>query len=549
MADQVSVKKPDGTLSLGNWTVVGAGGVAHTALSDGLDATYVQNTNRCMYYDQKLRVSIADWSTSDIPVGSKIKSVRAIAKCGTITGSAVQPRCIIWFAQIVILIILTGNINRILLHIFTWRCPRPPPPAPSTQWVFQELEYKTRDANNEEWTLDSVNAFEVHLGRDDAGTNLKIGEVSVEVAFNERPVGTATGPTTTQTLTTRPPLTHTYADDESDPQEQVRWLVYNDAQYLAGGFDPSLDATDQPVSKPYYDSGWILGEDLTWTPEVDLVNDTYRAYVIVQQRWDGIGTHRSVPTFVGWTQNVPGPPAPVLTTTPEDDNWRVRIDIAKGGSSPVTETYDIWYSDNAGVDWDRVRNGQQVVAVGGDTAQLWDWEAPLNVARWYRVQAFRTLGSIKIGGDFSTFTTATPRSKEFLLKDPLVPALNMALPIGVKGDMPSQTRLQAFHKPLTKAGETAYAVATVGRRYGIESELTLMFLENQQVVWDKFNALYDGGRVLLYQMPTGKQYYIMFDSDVSISDWDIDFHLTESNRAAEVMYFVASVGYQQVARP
>jgi hypothetical protein len=549
VADQTSIKLPDGTIGLGSWTVVGAGGVAHTALSDGLDTTYVQTSARCMLVSQKLRLSIADWTTGDIPTGSKIKSVRAVAKCGTVTTTN-RPRFVLSFAQLVFFVILTGNISRILQAIFSWSCPRPPPAAPTTQWVWQELEYKTRDANNEEWTLSSVNAFEVHLSRDDVtGVNGKIGEVTVEVAFNERPVGTATAPTTTQTTTTRPLLTHTYTDDESDPQEAVRWLIYNDTQYGAGGFDPSLNELDDPISKPYWDSGWVFGEDLAVAVAQDLVNDDYRGYVVVRQKWDGIGTHTSVPTFVSWTQNVPGPPAPVITATAEDSLWRIRLDVGKGGTSPVTETYDIYCSDNAGVDWDLVRDGYQVIAVGGDTAQLWDWEAPLNVARWYKVQAFRTLGSIKIGGDFSTVVMATPRSKEFLLKDPLVPALNMALPVGYKGDSPVRKRLQSFHKPLTKTGEAAYAVATIGRRYGVESTLVMPFLVDGDAAWDAFNALYEGGRVLLYQMPTGKQYYIHFDGEPELVDWDIDFRLGETDEPAEVMYRIYSCDYQQVRRP
>lgn len=551
MADQVSSKLPNGTVQLGAWTVVGAGGVAHTALSDGSDATYVQISTRCMTQSQKLRLAIADWTTSDIPVGSKIKSVRAVAKCGTVSSGS-RPRFVLSFAQLIIIVVLTGNISKLLHAIFSWNCPRPPPTAPSTQWVWQELEYKTRDADNKEWTLESINAFTVELQRDDVtGVNGKIGEVRVDVAFNERPVGTATGPVTTQTTTTRPDLTHTYADDESDPQEAVRWLVYTDAQYLAGGFDPSLGVNDQPGSKPTWDSGWVLGEDLSVPVTQDLVNDTYRAYVIVRQRWDGIGTHTSVPTFVGWTQNVPGPPAPLLTATPQDDPglWRVQLDIAKGGSSPATETYDIYYSDNAGVDYEILRGGYQVVAVGGDTAQLFDYEAPLNVARWYKVQAFRTLGSIKVGGDFSTVAMATPRSKEFLLKDIEAPVLNMALPLGPKGDMPKQARLQAFHKPLTKVGTEARAVATIGRRYGIEGAFDLRFLEDDQTAWDKFNAIYDGGRVLLYQKPTGENLYIHLDGDVALTDWDIDFHLNDADQPAEVMYRIATVGYQEVRKP
>lgn len=542
MADQVSQKRPDGTAQLGTWSVVGAGGIAHTALSDNLDTTFVQNSNRCMTQSQKLRVTIADWTTTDIPVGSKIKALRATARCGTISGITRQPRCVLWFAQSILEELDDFPIIRIVLSIFSWLCPRPPPAAPTTSWVVKELEYATRDAKQREWTLSTINDFTVELGRDDSGTNLKLSEVYVDAIYNQRPVGTATGPTGTTVDTTRPQVSWTYSDVESDPQAAFRVLVFNDDQYNAVGFDPL-------VTKPYADSGWTLGSDLTWTVNRDLVNDTYRAYVIVRQVWDGIGDHDSAPTFIGWTQNVPGPPAPVITATPEDDLNRVRLDVAKGGTTPGTETYTIQYSDNSGIDYFPVRGGVKITADGSGNAQIWDYEAPLNRARWYRVQAYRTLGTIPVGSDFSNITMAVPRSKAFWLKDVLAPALNMEFPVGYKGDISSRQRASTFVKPLTKDGtKPARAIYIGGPQYGREGRLALTFAEDDQSNWDAFNALYAGGRILLYQHPTGEQFYIGLGDQIEVTDWDIDFGATD-DIAPEVAYRLAAVSYEEVDAP
>lgn len=543
MADQTSTKRPDGTVSLGSWTVSGAA-TAHAALSaPDSDTSFVQNANRCMTVSQKLRLTIADWTTSDIPVGAKIKAIRATARCGTISGITKQPNCRLWFACAVIdLIDDFFPIVRIVLILFPWLCPRPPSSSPGTAWVLKELEYAPRDSQNQEWTLDAANGFEVHLGRDDAGTNLKISEVYVDAIFNEQPVGTATGPTGTTTDTTRPTITWTYSDPESDPQAASRVLIFNDAQYGAGGFDPL-------VTKPYTESGWTVGQDLSWVVNRDLVNDVYRAYVIVRQVWDGIGNHDSVPTFIGWTQNVPGPPKPLLTATAEDDLNRIRLDAVKGGSSPATETLTFEYSDNAGIDWATVRNGNQVVVDGAGAATIWDYEAPLNRARWYRVTAYRTLGAIKVGSDISDTAMATPRTKSFWLKDPQVPALNMEFPVGYKGDIPLQTRASTFVKPLTQIdGRPARSIYIGGPLYGREGRLTMVFAEDDQSNWAAFNNLFAGGRELLYQLPIGENYYIALGDRIEVGDWDIDFGATD-DIVPEVMYRVASVAYEEVNAP
>lgn len=533
--------RPNGTVALGNWSVVVAAN-AHTALSDNLDTTFVQNVNRCTLESQKLRLALGDVS---LPAGAKIRSVRATARCGTITGGAVQPRCLLWFAQTVVENALTLNISRLIQAIFAFNCPRPPPAAPTTTWVLQQLEYRTVDTVGQEWTQAAVNAFELRLGRDNAGTNLRLAEVYCDVDYNERPVATATGPTGTTTDTTRPTITWTYADPESDPQASWMVRVFSDDQYLAAGFDPL-------TSPAYAESGspvdpWVLGQDLQWTVSRDLVNDTYRAYVQVSQVWDGLGEHRSVVSFIGWIQNVPGPPQPLLTATHEPSLNRIRLDLAKGGTSPATETYNIDHSDDAGLSWAPVRGGVQVVAVGGDTAQLYDGEAPLNVARWYRVQAFRTLGSIKVASMFSATASAVPASRECWLKDPLAPTLNAVLPVAAGGDQPRRVRDQGVFKPLTAVGGTARAIAVLGPRYGREGTLKLVFDGADGADWAAFNALYDTRRTLLYQIPDGEQFYIALGAEVAWS-WDLDLD-PPSGGQPRVYYRIATVGYDEVAAP
>lgn len=538
MADQTVTVRPNGTNALGNWTATG--GTAHVVLTDNLDTTFVQNTNRCTRDDQQLKLAIADVS---LPTGCKITSLRASARCGTITGGVKQPQCFLWFFQTIFIDAITLQIPKLIFDLFSWNCPRPPPSAPSTTWVLQQLEYRTTDVNGQELTQAAVNAYEVRLGRNDAGTNLKISEVYVDVTYNERPVGTATGPTGTITVTTRPAVTWTYTDPESDPQDSYWVRIFSSAQYGAGGFNPLK-------SPAIADSGWLKGTDLTWTSDVDLPNDSYRAYVQVAQVFPGRSQHVGLQTFVSFTQNVPGPGNPSVTATPEDDIFsRVRVEVT-AGATPATETYNMLYSDNSGLDWAILRDGLQIPIAPLGTTVIYDDEAPLYRARWYKVQAFRTLGSIRVGSGYSTTAMATPRNKNFLLKDPKAPTLDMILPIGVKGDKPSWTKDQGIFQPVVslESGRIANAVVVNGPMSGRKGIWDLVFAAEDQSNWDAFWAINASGRALLWQLPTGEQYYISIGETLDVGDYDIDFGRVEADDP-EVMYRVATVSYVQVDRP
>ncbi len=519
--------RPNVSIQTGTWTIVGGGGVLHTALSDNLDTSYIQNVNKCRLQTQVAKVGIGDVA---LPTGSKIYSVRVRVRLERVAGTIFNPSpiCIIILLQKVIEAIVTGNVQRLFQIIFGFLCPRP---EPTVGFVTQDLAFYLEQPAGGEWTQQSFNDFEVHLGRDNTGANLKIAEVYVDVDYNERPVATAVLPTGTVVDTTRPLLTHTYTDPESDRQQAFRWRIFSQAQYSAVGFDPLTSAS-------YADSGWVAGEDLSWNVNKDLVNGLYRAYIQVEQVWGGIGVHRSVQTFVSWTQSVPGPPNPVLTATPEAPN-RVRINVVKGGSSPATETYTIEFSDNAGVTWAEVRNGIQLAVDGAGAVELFDYEAPLNVARKYRALAFRTLGSIKVASGFSNEDDAVPASLEFWLKDPLAPSLNTTLPVA--NDSPSQPRSQGVFAPLIAddavEGRT-FKITVTGPQYGVEGRLEIIFTDD--ATWEAFRSIQSTGRTLLLQYPNGEQHYVSLGSDLS---WEWMLINTD------VYFRRATISYVEVSKP
>lgn len=520
--------RPDATIQLGSWTVTGAAS-AHVALNDAVDTSYVQLVQRCRTEAELLRLSIQDIS---IPAGSKIFSVRTRVRIQTVTGFQ-QPRCLGWFRCRKPRNLIALIIYIVLRILFGWRCPR----TPIVEWVDQDLEYLLTDPDGAEWTIESFNDFELQLGRDDDyGNTLRISAAYVDVNYSLPPTIAVTAPTGTITDVGRLTVTWTYTDPQSDPQQAFIVRVFSSDQYTAAGFDPM-------VSPAYDESGWMLGEDLAWTMNRDVVNGTYRAYVRVQKVWLGAGTYYSDINYTEWVQAVSGAPIPVLTGVFEPAFNRVRLTVVPSTSNPSTVGYTIEVSHNFGLTWGPVRGAVQLAANAMNPVTVFDHEAPLNRTIMYRALGFRQVGDARYPSDeFSNVVSVVPEITEFWLKDPLAPGMNAVLPIRAQGnDQPKRPRARGVFEPLVAEGYEARKVVVLGPQYGVEGTLALVFTERfQPTLWEKFNALYDTGRTLLLQYPTGEQHYISLGGDLAWT-WDLD--------VTNVRYRFASVSYTEVTKP
>lgn len=118
---------------------------------------------------------------------------------------------------------------------------------------------------------------------------------------NTAPVTSVTAPSGTSGAS-RPDVTWTYTDSESNPQIAYRVKVFDQATYTAGGFDPA-------TSTPVWDSGDVAGTATTATVGVDLVNGgTYRAY----ERSSQVGGMQSGWAYSEWTVALDAPAVPTL---------------------------------------------------------------------------------------------------------------------------------------------------------------------------------------------------------------------------------------------
>lgn len=541
----IQTLRPDGNIQPGKWTIVGpAGTTLWGALADDNDATYASCTVLAQLDTEIGKVSLTDIS---LPAGSKIFSVGMRARVKQVAPSGgggtnppnPPPHCIFFWIQEIIYDILTREISKLFHCIFDFPCPRPKPPptpvdpTPPPDWEDVTLAQYLQQPAGGEWTVDSFNNFIFGFGRDAATDPAYIAGVYVDINFNTAPVVTPTGPTASVTDTTTPTATWLYADQESDPQESWIVRVFSEDQYT----DPSFDPETSPA---FSESGWQVGQDLSWTIDRDCPNGNWRAYMQVQQQWAGIGNHRSAWAMTQWAQSIPGPPEPHLDGNYEPDQNRIRLDLTEGGPSPATISYNLYYSDNSGISWDYVRGGYQITTGSGGVAEVFDIEAPVDRSRWYQAQAFRQLGSLRVASGFSNIVQVMPQSDDFWFKDMTIPSNSMVVPI--KYDDYKLTRDQGLFRPIVAEGTDAYVIPINGPVYGREGTFTIVVTERDpDWWWDQLEGLWRNGNTILYQLPNAEQYYIQFGKDWKISDWLID--------KQQVRYRFVDVDYVEVQKP
>lgn len=532
----ILTKRPSTTISNGNWAKTPSGGTIAGILSDGSDTTFVSTASRSQLPSQAAVFDIDDIS---LPTGAKIFSVRVnvrVLQSTPVTGGSFIYDIIQFagaFIETVVEDAITGSIDRLFATLFGFNCPTQPPGGGSPAWQTVSLAYNLEKPSGGEWTQDIFNALTWNLKRtDNNGELAKVSEWSVDIDYNEIPVVNVVGPTSPVTGTTRPLVSWTYTDPEGDLQSEYQVKVFNAAQVA----DPSFNAD---TSVPFSSSGWLAGQDGQWLVADNLTNDDYTAYVQVKQVWKGIGDHVSAWDSYTWTQAVPGPPQPLITAVPNNSqNW-VQINLQPSSGSPATETYNVYYSDNAGVTYQLLRGGFQILADVNGLATVTDYEAPLNVARWYRALGFRTITTIKVASIYSDVAAVTPGTSKFWLKDPLAPSLNMA--ITVYDDKPRQDRNQGVFTPLSADGYNTFKIIVSGPLYGIEGDITFVFVGPDDTSgYSDFLNIIDSGRTLLLQYPTGEEHYIRFGPEMS-QEWMPD--------RTRVLYRKVKHTYFEVAKP
>lgn len=497
------------------WTKTG-GATIHAILSDNSDASYISSSQYSEIPAKHAVFDIANVvAVTDIPLGAKIESVRLrqrVLQVAPSGGGSFGSGILFggWIVQTIIHNVLGGILGGFLAHLFRFPCP---PPAPSVPAAPQTVDYAyfVEKPSGGAWDLDTFNTLDWHIFRlDKSGLTSRIYEFYVDLNYNQQPTVDIIGPVSPVVDTTRPIITIDYDDPDGDPQDAARFRVFTAAQVAAVGFDVE-------IATPIAAADWIPGQTNQWLCNRELPNDDYVVYAQVRQRWTvpgdtpgSVGEFRSEWDSYPFTVDVDGPPQPTITATPNDVTDWVQVDLVAGTGGFATETYNVEYSDNAGVDWDYVRGGYQVLAASDGSAVVFDYTAPLNLTRWYRTYAYRTLTGVKVSSDVSENALATPNQLEFRFSDPLAPTLNMQA--NVSDDQPEWSRAQGVSVPLTESGGKAFFKVVNGALGSQRGTMELVFVDRDDALWDRMTALWTVGREILWKYPTGKTQWIMIGS-------------------------------------
>lgn len=539
----IITKKPvsdAGAGANGVWTMTpSTGSSVHAILSDGNNATFLSSTTRAQIPSQ---FAVFDIEDVTLPAGAKIYAVRqrvTVLQQLAPSGSSFLDNIIRFYGQFVQEVVedaVTGQIPNLIASIFAFLWPIKPTGAGSATWQTVELAYNPEKPSGGEWTLDVFNALTWRLGRsDNSGQLAKVSEFFVDLEYNERPTVDVIAPATDISTTTRPVIGFDYDDPEGDPQVKFQVKIFDEATYTAVGFDPE-------TSTPLTQSGWVPGSATQWLCNVDLQNGNYRAAVQVAQVWKGIGDHVSLWDTIDWAQDVPQPPVPLITATPNNIvNW-VQIQLQPSDLDPATESYNVYYSDNNGLTYDMLRKGFQVQANPVDgTATLYDYEAPLTKFRQYIAKGYRTLegGTVKVASDPSEPAIAQPGADGWWVKDPLAPSRNMR--IRVTNDEYNRQRSGSVQRPLVAQGSTGYVQVNNGAAWGKEGTLEITFVgEDDESGYNQFVDIYLSGHTVLLQYPTGEQRWVRFGMKLG-EQW--------KPRWSKVRYRRGNVDYYEQVRP
>jgi hypothetical protein len=230
----------------------------------------------------------------------------------------------------------------------------------------------------------------------DGASRAYLYEVYVDVDLASEPTTAVTAPTGTVTTTSRPDVSWTYTDTESEAQTYYRIKVYPGLVYTAGGFDPE-------VGVPTWDSGVVSSTDTAATVGAYLPNGEHRVYVKTAKTINGS------PFWSGWaysefTVQLTPPPLPSISLEYLPAEGAVVCTVTGGPPTGFdSQLFDVERSDDNGATWLPVRNGTGLTPSGTYTAVVKDYEAPRGVAVLYRARTVGTLAGNQVasawGGD------------------------------------------------------------------------------------------------------------------------------------------------------
>ena len=476
----ITTLRPDGvSAGASNFTVTGAADAA-AATNDDSDSTYVQKSSSL---SGTATVALT-FGTLSIAADERVKRVRLRARVETDNANG-KMDLMLGTRVSGLTYYYTGYAVRGAVGVST--------PADVTGAWF------TASPDGASWDQARVDALRGQfIEYKDSSDRGFVYELYIDVDIASQPTISVTAPTGTITATATPEVQWTYTDpDSADPQTFYEVRVFTAAQYGAGGFDPATStATWESGKVESSEPGAFVGDGL--------LSATYRAYARVAKSVNG------QPFWSDWGYSaftISVTPPPTVTVVAAWAATEGKATLTLEGGNPVgftSQYFQVQRSDNSGVTWALLRDGNNVTPSGSYTAEVLDYEAPRGLTVRYRARSIGVSGEERIPSAWSAVIPQVLVTNDgtWWLKAVTAPTLNTGS-LQVTG--PLSVAVEEEHVVFRPLGKNLPIVVSglIGGRDG-----SYRIIASTDTEWDALDAILMHQGVLLVQDPAGRQSYI-----------------------------------------
>lgn len=522
MSDTVSILRPDGVVgSLNGWAVVQGSAPANTAdsvLADNNDDSYVKAD--AVTGNDNFQVS---FGTVALPTLAEIKSVTVRLRLAQAAGAQT---------------ILVDLFNHSNYSAITFA-------VPTSSITTEASAVFTTRPDGGDWTQADIDALKLRIGVN-APDDMRVYAAYIDVAYNQAPVTTVTGPADPDTTTATPDVTWTVADPETDAQVAYEIVVWEASDYSDSMFDASSEAffgggsyysTTLWTYREYIGGGyqdhapsWRSGDKFASTGAVisaallatignALQNGkTYRAYVRVGDVGRTTTFRFGARSYKQFSTNYSPPSPPSIAVFADDANGRVIVELAAAAGAPSTEYFTLERSTDGGTTWAPVRDAAAVTnpSSGTTTVTVYDYAVPFELPAIYRASATDTgTGSPLVSAWATAASVVLPGGCDTWLKSSSDASLNRAFVTAP--DQGSQIKSEGgvFYPQGRR-----FPIVHLGTHHG--ETLSVLFSLPDDATYNDLLALWALRETLLIQFPYGdadgyEQHWVRLPADLDLT--------------------------------